>query len=214
MKNNIPLKTKVAECGARRYVENRRFTNRSLAAKLNIDETEISKHFSSRSSILRYFYESRILIHQEQTNQIDDYATFSLGEKLSNLFLTLFDLFDEHREFVQLTYDELAIIHPDSCFKKLFLKEIEQIFSSDTRIADSSGFFVNQRTYLFMFYSFNTILKSCFSDDTKNLEHCMALTDKLCSFIEELFYTQVLDKGFDLGKFLIYNSPIKSIFGK
>jgi hypothetical protein len=214
MEKNIQFKTKIAECGARRYVQNSRFTYRSLAFELSVDETEISKHFSSRSSLLRYFYESRILLHQEQIDQIDDYATFSLGEKLSNLFLTLFDLFDEHREFVQLTYDEFTIKHPDSCFKKLFLKEIEQIFSSDNRIAASSGVFINQRIYLFMFYSFNTILKSCFCDDTKNHEHCMALTDKLCSFVEELFYTQVLDKGFDLGKFLIYNSPLKSIFEK
>jgi len=214
MENNIQFKTKIAECGARRYVKNRRFTYRSLAAELNIEEKEITKHFPNRSSILLYFYESRILLHQEQTNQIDDYISFSLGEKLSNLFLTLFDMFDEHREFVNLTYDELAIKHPDSCFKKLFLKGIEQIFSSDNRIAASSRVFVNQRIYLFMFYSFNIILKSCFSDDAKTHEHCMALTDKLCSFIEELFYTQILDKGFDLGKYLIYNSPLKSIIKK
>ena len=214
MEHNIQLKTKISECAAGRYVKNRRFTYRSLADDLKIEGKEITKHFPNRSSILLYFYESRILLYQEQTNQIDDYPAFSLGEKLSNLFLTLFDMFNEHREFIQLSYEELALQHPDSSFKKLFLKEIEQIFTSDNRIAASSRVFVNQRIYFLMFYSFNAILKSCFSDETGSHEHCMALTDKLCSFIEELFYTQVLDKGFDLGKFLIYNSPLKSIIEK
>lgn len=214
MENIIQLKTKISECGARRFVKNRRFTYRSLAEELNIDEKEIKKHFSSRSSILRYFYESRILLYQEQINQIDDYATFSLGEKLSNLFLTLFDMFNKYQEFIQLTYKELAIRHPESSFKKLFTEEIEQIFSSDERIAASSKLFINQKFYSMMFHTFNAILKYCHSDEIENLEQCMALTDKFCSFIEELFYTQVLDKGFDLGKYLIYNSPLRQIIEK
>lgn len=174
---------------------------------------EIFELFPNRKSILLYFYESRLLICQEQTKSIDAYPDFSLSEKLSNLFLTLLDEFLENREFVLKTYKKFIVKSPfNTAFEKEFKQEIKTIFEEDHQISASASIFINSLLYKTIFCHFHALILFWSNDESKKYEQSLALVDKWCSLIEELFYNKILDKGFDFGKFLFYNSPFKQMF--
>jgi len=209
MDKELSLKIRISEAGAERYVENPRFTIQSLAKKLDIDNKEIFQLFPNRSEILSFFYESRLLLYKDQTQQIENYQDYSLSEKLSLLYLTMLDLFQDHREFVLLTYKEKIICslstHP---FEKVFKHEVKQIFASDNNLCSGTGLLMNSAFYYSLFQTFNGLLYFWSRDSSSSYENSSALVDKWASFVQEVFYTKIADKGLDLGKFLFYNSPL------
>lgn len=210
MDKKTKKKLKIAETAAKRYIENPRFTIQSIAKELDMKSAEIFELFPNRKSILLFFYESRILAYREQKKSIDGYSDFTLSEKLSNLFLTLLDQFMEYREFVLITYNKFISRNPScTAFEKEFKDELKSIFRSDKNLSSSSRFFVNRILYATIYYHFHGLILFWSRDESEKYEQSFALVDKWCSLIEELFYNKLVDKGFDFGKFLIYNSPFK-----
>lgn len=203
-------KLKIAETAAKRYIENPRFTIHSIAKELDMKSAEIFELFPNRKSILLFFYESRILAYREQKKSIEGYSDFTLSEKLSNLFFTLLDQFTEHREFVLISYSKFISRNPScTAFDKEFKEELKTIFQSDQNLSNSSQIFVNRILYATIYYHFHALILFWSRDESDKYEQSFALVDKWCSLIEELFYTKLVDKGFDFGKFLFYNSPFK-----
>lgn len=213
MNKETKKKIEISETATKRYIENNRFTIQSLAEELEMNPKEIFELFPNRKSILLFFYESRILIYKEQTKAIDSYSDFSLSEKLSNLFLTLLDEFLEYREFVLETYNKFISKNPlGTDFENEFKNELKTIFESDTQLSGSASFFVNRFLYGTIYCHFHALILFWANDESEKYEQSLALVDKWCSLIEELFYNKILDKGFDFGKFLFYNSPFKHAF--
>lgn len=213
MDKQTKKKTKIAESAAKRYIENPRFTIQSLADELDMKSAEIFELFPNRKSILLFFYESRLLSYHEQKKSIKGYEEFTLSEKLSNLFLTLLDQFLEYREFVLQTYNKFITRNPVcTSFEKKFKDELKTIFESDTNISGSSRFFTNSLLYSTIYYHFHALILFWSHDESEKFEQSFALVDKWCSLTEELFYSKIVDKGFDFGKFLLYNSPFKQAF--
>lgn len=214
MNKEIDKKIKISEAATRRYIENNRFTIQSLADELSISSSEIFDLFPNRSSILRFYYESRLIIYNDQTKKIDGYKDFTLSEKLNNLFQTITDLFQENREFVLLTYRKMIV---ESCsstaFKDEFIKALKSIFYSDSHIPSSSKPFINGLLFNTLFIQFHGLILFWKYDESHAHENTMALTDKWCSLIEELYYSKTIDKGLDFVKFLLTNSPLKSYLG-
>lgn len=212
MNKETQRKIEIAEKATERYLKNRRFTIQSLAEEAGVTSKDIFEFFPNRRSILQFYYESRIVLYQEQKNSIDSYSDFSLREKLSNLFLTMLDLFSEQREFVLETYKEFVVTNPmDKRFENSFREEIKHIFQSDNRVSISSRFLLNQITYAIFYYHFHALILFWSKDTSRGREQTYALVDKWCSFVEEFFYSKIADKGFDLAKFLFYHSPLKGI---
>lgn len=211
MNKEIEKKIKIAQTATRRYVENNRFTIQSLADDLNISSSEIFNLFPNRSSILRYYYESMLIIYNDQAKKIDGYKEFTLGEKLNNLFQSITDQFQDDREFVLLTYRKMIV---ESCsstaFRDEFIKALKSIFYSDTHIPASSKPFINGILFSTLFMQFHCLILFWKYDESHAYENTMALTDKWCSLIEELYYSKTIDKGLDFAKFLVTNSPLKS----
>ena len=209
MDKETTQRIKVAEAAANKYIENQRFTISSLSKELKMKPETIYSLFPNRSSILRYYYTSRVLICRDQNQSIDGYDNFSLSEKLSNFFLTLIDLFGDKREFVLATYKEFVVCSVTrNKFEPEFKDEIRNIFLSDDKIATSSRIFFNSILWHAIYLQFHVLIKFWKEDESRNYENTMALIDKWSTFTEELFYNKVLDKGFDFGKFLFYRSPL------
>ncbi len=209
MDKELTLKIRISEAGAERYVENPRFTIQSLAKKLKIDSKDIFELFPNRSEILNYYYDSRILVYKEQIQMIDNYSDYSLSEKLSLLILTLFDLFHEHREYVLMTYKKKVLCSMSMhSFESQFKNEIKQIFHSDRNLSSGSSLLINRAFYYSLFQTFNGFFYFWSRDTSNNYENSTALIDKWASFVQEVFYTRIADKGLDLGKFLFYHSPL------
>ncbi|MCC5915573.1 MAG: hypothetical protein JJU46_14455 [Balneolaceae bacterium] len=210
MKEEIKKRIQIAEAAADRYVHNQRFTIRSLADELEISSDEIFELFPNRRSILRYFYESRLILWKEQTQSIKGYETFSLGEKLSNLFLTLLDLLNDRREFVLMSYKEFVLCSGRrDRFKQNLKEELRTIFASDKEIPTTASPFVRTGlTYDLITLQFHLLVRFWSEDDSHLNENSMALVDKWSTFTEEVFYSKVAEKGLDLAKFLYYQSPL------
>jgi hypothetical protein len=215
MDKELILKIRISEAGAERYIENPRFTIQSLAKKLEINSKEIFELFPNRSEILNYFYESRILLYRDQTRKIKNYSDYSLSEKLSLLFLTLLDLFQDHREYVLLTYNKkvLCSFQTDP-FETEFKIEMKKIFHSDRNLCSGSSLLINSALYFSFFQTFNGLFYFWSRDTSSNYENSSALIDKWASLVQEIFYTKIADKGFDLGKFLFYHSPFSQFIKK
>lgn len=211
--NKHELKRKISEAAAKRAAVNTYFSIASLATKAGVKETEIQELFKTRNEILEFYYESRISIYKEQREKIDDYSEFSLSEKLSNLFLTLIELLSEDKIFVEKTYSQLIAkkIYCESCFRREMISEIDQIFSDDKQISTASKPFLNKYSYNLIYAQFHGLIWFWLSDKSPHQENTLALIDKWSALIEEICYSKITEKGFDLLKFLAYNSPLKNL---
>lgn len=203
------LKTKISEAATGRYLSNPRFTIQSLAESLDMSAKDIFDLFPNRRAILDYFYLSRITLYIESVENLEDYGEFTLSEKLNHLFLTLLDSFEEHREFVLNTYKEKVVWdNRRNMFRKLFKEELKSIFSNDSKITRSAFIVQNELLWKSILLQFHGLIAFWANDSSRMRENSMALADKWSSFIEEMFYTKIIDKGFDLGKFLWMNSSL------
>jgi len=207
------LKIRIAERAASHYTENTRFSLNSLAKELDLAPSELFRLFPNRSSILDYYYDSRFEIYKDEISAIENYDTYSLSEKLSTFILSLLDQFMEQREFVLMTYKK-RVLAPLSTtrFKTLFRQEMETIFSSDPNRCSASTLMLNSLFYNALFQTFNGILWFWSHDRSDQYENSMALVDKWSVFTQEVFYTKAAEKGFDLGKFILLNSPLQNYF--
>ncbi|TVQ67134.1 MAG: hypothetical protein EA360_03145 [Balneolaceae bacterium] len=208
------LKIRIAERAASRYTENVRFSLNSLAKELEMDPPELFRLFPNRSSILDYYYESRFEIYKNEISAIESYENYSLSEKLNTLILSLLDQFMEQREFVLMTYKQ-RVLTPMSTtrFKALYRQEMEIIFRSDSNRCSASTLLLNSFFFHALFQTFNGILWFWSHDRSEQYENSMALVDKWSVFTQEVFYTRAAEKGVDLGKFILMNSPLRNYFG-
>ena len=209
MEKETRLKIKISEAATERYLSNPRFTIQSLAKSLDMDAKDIFDLFPNRSSIIDYFYESRLLLYKESLERLEEYDEYSLSEKLNHLFLTLLDSFEEHREFTLTTYKEMvAWDKRRNAFRRFFKEELREIFNRDPKVARSSYIIQNELLWKSILLQFHGLIAFWANDSSRMRENSMALADKWSSFIEEIFYTKIIDKGFDLGKFLWMNSSL------
>jgi hypothetical protein len=119
----------------------------------------------------------------------------------------------EHREFVLETYNKFVSRNPlKTDFENKFKDELKTIFESDKQLSGSASIFVNRFLYGTIYCHFHALILFWSNDESDKYEQSYALVDKWCSLIEELFYNKILDKSFDFGKFLFYNSPFKQAF--
>jgi hypothetical protein len=67
--------------------------------------------------------------------------------------------------------------------------------------------------YDFYFKEYTHLLRFWLRDNSEGKEKTFALTDKLTSFVEEVLYNKLMDKGVDLAKYFLQNNIIKLPFG-
>jgi len=215
MDKQTELKITIAELAAEKYVTNPRFTIRSIADELKLSPEDIFELFPNRSSILRFFYESRLVVYRNQTESIDNYSDFTLSEKLSNLFLSILDQFSENRLFVLKTYPAgFCSNNFKGSFDDHLKEEIRDIFQSDSRISWTAGFLKKPLLYSALVKHFEGFVLFWKNDESSMNQQTMALIDKWSSLVQELFYSKVADQAFDLGKFLLYVSPLKKFINR
>lgn len=215
MNKKTKKKIQIAEAACQRYIENPRFTIRSLAELLKMESKEIFEHFPNRRSILEFYYEAQFLKYKESLSDIDGYDTFTLSEKMSNLALTLLDSFEEQREFVLLTYrKKIVCSHQPSGFEKLMKDEIQQIVKDDKNICSSGKLVNGSISSKAVLLHFHGLVKFWMNDSSQGNQKTMELVDKWTALAESILYTKVADRATDLAKFFLYNSPLSTLFKK
>jgi hypothetical protein len=194
-------KIELTETAIDLYVNNS-FTIPNLVKKSGKTASEIYTLFPNKKAILKFYYPSLAIRYRAMITEIDDFDSYSISEKLSNFAFTLFDMMDERREFVETTFEK----YEWKCTSKSeFQDEVKALFkdffTSDGNIATSAGFFIGDLFYASLKTQFLYLIKFWVEDDSEGRERTFALTDKITGFIEELVYSKIVDRGFDLAKY-------------
>lgn len=196
-------KIELTEAAIDLYIEDK-FSIPNLAKNTGKTASEIYTLFPSKKSILKFYYLSLVIRYRAMISEIEDFDSYSISEKLSNFAFTLFDLMTERREFVEETFEK----YEWNCLAKSdFQNEIKSLlkdfFTSDGNIANSAGLFMGDWFYGSLKTQYLFLIKFWLEDDSDGRERTFAFTDKITGFVEELVYSKIVDKGFDLAKYSI-----------
>jgi len=209
MTKEIKEKIHIAKSGARLYTTNPYFSLRALADAADIEIDTIYKYFTNRRSILEFYYESIMIEYQESTQNIEGYLDFTLSEKLSNLALTLIDLMAEYKEFVRQTYKPFVVCNSrNQAFNQAFKVQLKIIYENDPHQSRLSTVFHTDLLYKAGLTNFHLLIRFWLNDESPANQKTMELVDKWTSFVQEVHYTAVIDKGFEFAKYIFYNSPL------
>lgn len=206
------IKFQIAHAATELYVEGEgEFLIKDVAKEVDIDPAEVFNYFPNKQSILQFYYASLVVRYEMMLDEINDFESYTLSEKFSNFAFATFDLMKERQAFVEATFEKLIL---QSFTKTAFEKELErliaQFLENDSRLSIGSSVVLNEYFYSFLRRQYLELVRFWLNDTSEDRELTMELTDKLTSFLQELMYNAILDKGFDLAKFI--NANRKAFF--
>ena len=199
----LAQKQKIVSAAIALYIDDRaNFTIANIARKTRIKKFEIYNFFNSRSAILKYYYPLCVERYRIMTADIDDFAIWSLEEKLANFAYALFDMLQEEREFVEEHFAE-AIVHGSatSRFEHDVGALLNEFIGEDCTTGWLASFLAREYVHLIGFW---------LADESSDAQRTMALVDKGASFVGEAVHSSALVyKGIDLTKYLVANDIVK-----
>ncbi len=190
-------------------LDNGGFTISQLSDKTGKSASQIYSLFPNKKAITEFFYPALVIQYSAMIEEIEDFETYTVSEKLSNFIFTSFDMMDDHREFVEDTFDEMVFRKGcDSAFHDEVTNLFKHFFTTDGNIAVSAGFLMKDYFYEFIAKEYLHIVKFWLKDSSEDKERSFALVDKLTGFVQEVVYNKIVDKGFDLAKYLISHAGL------
>ncbi|WP_445665074.1 hypothetical protein [Fodinibius sp. AD559] len=201
------IKFAIADIATDLYIQgDGQFYIKDIAKEIDITPAEVFNYFPNKKSILEFYYASLVIRYEMMIDEIDDFESYTLSEKLSNFAFTNFDMLREKEAFVEATLSEYIL---NSFTKTDFEKELErlikQFLENDEHISVSSTLVLNSYSYTFLRRQYLELLRFWINDTSEDKELSMELTDKATAVLQELMYNPVLDKSFDLLKFMNTN---------
>ena len=185
------------------------FSIPELLDATGLTASELYSIFPNKKAILNYYYPALVFQYWAMIEEIEDFDSFSLSEKLSNFIFTLFDMMSENPRFVEDTYSKLVLSRgSNSGFHQEAMEVFKNFFTSDGNIAVSAGFLMKDFFYSFLTSQYLYLIRFWINDDSEGKERTLALTDKFTAFIQEVSYNKTVDKGFDLIKYLFGSAKI------
>ncbi|MDZ7715987.1 MAG: hypothetical protein U5J95_07200 [Balneolaceae bacterium] len=206
----LQTKLDITEIACHLYVKNNgSFTFKDIAKELELDPAEIFDYFPNKKAVLQFYYASLVIRYRFMIEEIDDFETYSLSEKLSNFTYASFDMMKEQQEFVEATFKS-EVVHNFSTtgYEKYIEQMLRHFFRNDTRISASSSLVMRPLFFQLLRKKYLYLINFWLDDDSEGKELTMELTDKLTAMIQEIMYSPVVDKGFELIKFLVTNGII------
>ena len=195
------------------YEEKGDFTIPELIDATGLTASQIYSYFPNKKAILNYYYPALVFQYWAMIEEIEDFESYSLSEKLSNFIYTLFDMLNENPEFVESTYGNLVLSKGSKSGFHQEAKEVfKHFFTTDGDIAVIAAFFMKDLFYSFITTQYLFLVKFWVEDNSDGKERSLALTDKFTAFVQEVSYNKVVDKGFDLVKYLFGSAKIADGF--
>ncbi|MEX0685202.1 MAG: TetR family transcriptional regulator [Balneolales bacterium] len=204
---DLEKKQRIIKAALDIYTENpSSFTLKSIAKKARVKEAEIYSFFPNKTAILKSFYTGIVPAYNEMIREIEGYEKYDLSEKLSNFVYSSLDMMQEQRDFVEKTFDELIVrAQPKSRFQIQVESLIEEFVKNDLRISATHQYLLNSIAFKVLSREYLYLIQYWINDESLGSEKTIALTDKYTAFLSEILYSAVIDKGIDLGRFLISN---------
>lgn len=207
----LQMKLQITEVAVQRYIEqDGTFSLHDVAEDAEMEVGEIFNYFPNKDAILIFYYTSLVMRYRMMLDDIDDFSSYTLGEKLSNFMYTSFDMMQEQEAFVKKTFDSLVLksfVHTD--YEKKIEELLADFFQHDDAISPSNTMVLNDCAYRAMCRKYLFLVHIWLNDASEGREMTLELVDKLTGLIQELFYTSVVDRSIDLVKFLASNDLLK-----
>jgi len=206
----LQIKLEIAEAACHYYIQNDgSFTFREVAGETDMDPAEIFNYFSTKQDILEFYYTSLVIKYQLMIEEIEDFETYTISEKLSNFIYASFDMMKEQKAFVEATFRPIIM---DSFNRTDYEEHIEKLFKTffrnDPQISLSSTLVLRPLFFRLMVKKYLSIVNFWLNDESEGQELAMEFVDKLTAFIQEVMYNSVVDKGVELIKFLTTNNIV------
>lgn len=204
--NEQSLARKIIDAALEIYIESPElFTLRKIAAKADCSVADITRIFPGKQNVLRGFYNQIPSRFKEAASEIPEYESLTLGEKFANYVYTSFDIIQEHRDFVEKTFEEMVLPNPRSPWHIASREILREFVENDPRIPTVNLMLVRDFTYNIWVHEYFQLIKFWLSDDSDGSERTIALVDKISALLTEAAYSGILDKGFDLAKYVFAN---------
>lgn len=182
------------------------FSLNQISKELDISVADIFDYFPNKGAILEFYYTSLVIRYKLMLEDIEDFETYTLSEKLSNFIYASFDMMAEKQAFVEKTFNKMIrYSYSKTEYSKRIESVIESFFREDPGISASSSLVMNELFFQLMRKKYLYLVSYWIRDKSEGKERSMELTDKLTVFIQEVMYNAIADKGFDLLKFLYSN---------
>jgi hypothetical protein len=201
--DELILKYTIIQAAVTIYLENRSdFTLRKIALAAGCEVSDIQQIFPGKQAILRGFYDRVPELYRHSVAEIPDFDSLTLGEKLGHYIYTSFDALNEQRDFVEETFERMVFSRADTKWHKETALFFEELVQQDNRVSDISRMFVPGFVWKMATTEYMQLIRFWLQDDSENSQRTIALVDKMTAFVNEVFYTRIADRGFDLVKYL------------
>lgn len=209
-KEEFEIKLAIAGTAARIYVENDdSFTFKEIAKKLDVPPASLFDYFDSKKAVIEFYYRSLVIRYHLMIAEIDDFQNYSLSEKLSNFAYASFDMIEEQEAFVRTTFGStIRQCYTKTEYEQLVEETFRNFFRNDQQLSMSSSLVLHSPFFVILRISYLQLIAFWLDDESEGREQTIELIDKLTSFLQELMYSPVADKGLELLKFMISNGII------
>lgn len=212
-KNSLELKRSIINAAVHLYTNDRsRFTLNSIALEAECQLEDIQQFFAGKQAILRGFYDQVPDEYRTSTAEIPEYSSLNFGEKASTYIYTTFDVLSAQRDFAEETFDSMVLSRKDTYWHKETARIFQAMVEEDARIPGTNSFVLREPVYRILVNEYMYLVRFWLQDDSRGTERTLALVDKLSTFANELLYSGIIDKGIDLGKYLLGNDIWKFRF--
>lgn len=178
---------------------------------LSIEEADFYEHFNNFDQIAAAFWTNLFEKNCERLEQTEEYASFTVREKLLSFYYSFFEDLKKNRSYALMTLKGKSLVLKGESsdmgsFKKAFKRWIKRLVAEGVQqgeIASRSnlsgrydGIFWLQCTFLLDFWA---------KDGSQDFERTDEAIEKAVHFAFDLLEKNALDSAFDFGKFLFQN---------
>lgn len=199
----LEMRKKISDAAVTLYMTDRsRFSIRNIAFAAEVSTKDIYSFYSTKDEILSDFYNLIPLLCKYQVSQIEGYDDLKLADRLSNFMYTTFDLLQDQAPFVENTFEKWHCSDRCKPWRERTADHFRDILDLDPRVSDLNRVIVPDFGYTIASNQYMHLIKFWLQDSSKGTEKTLALVEKSMVFIQEIFYADILSKGFDLGRYV------------
>ena len=201
--DTLSKKIELSLFAAELYEQQGRLSMKELITKSEFSAGEIYHLFENKNELLAYAYPSMVFQYWAMMDEIEDFQRLIISEKLSSFIYSMFEMFADHEHFVKDTFTHLVA---KKGLKSTFSKEVSEVYKDfltrDGKLSITAGLLSKSYLYDWMSLQFIALVEFWLHDSSTGKERTIGLVDKACTLFESLVYSEVLDKGFDFGRYL------------
>jgi len=178
----------------------------AVCAETGVDENTFFAYFDDPAELYPAFYDLALDQYRLLSDATEGYDSFTFEERLASFYYILLDTLDEHRAFVQATFD--SPVRYDSSFRSEVRAELRTLLTDDaipqpTRLF--TGIWPVHEVLVEVTYA---LIRHWITDDTTDQAATTALIDKLVAFVAELVTFRGVSRGVNLAWHIVQNDAL------